>query len=288
MKAILAILSMAALPAAAAPLACLIEPSEVVEVGSSVIGVLDRVQVDRGAVVRRGQPLAYIRSDVERAALSMTEVRAHAEAELKAAESNHEFARRNHVRATELKQKNFISAQALEQSETELKLAAQKIAQAREQQRLTQEELTLARAQVAQRVIKSPIDGVVVERYLNAGERIEERPIVRLAKLDPLRVEVIVPAAHFKHVRPGMVATVRPELPDTAGLEAKIVLVDKVVDTASNTFRVRLELPNPDNKLPAGVRCKADLDLPSAIATPESGAARFKPVSVTSNPARSK
>ncbi|MFN0162035.1 MAG: hypothetical protein ACKVQQ_12450, partial [Burkholderiales bacterium] len=47
--------------------------------------------------------------------------------------------------------------------------------------------------------------------------------------------------------------------------------VDRVIDAASSTFRVRLELPNPDAKLPAGLRCKVDLGLtlpePSAPTT---------------------
>ena len=36
-------------------------------------------------------------------------------------------------------------------------------------------------------------------------------------------------------------------------------MVDKVLDSASNTFRVRLSLANAGNKLPAGLRCKVDL-----------------------------
>jgi hypothetical protein len=36
-------------------------------------------------------------------------------------------------------------------------------------------------------------------------------------------------------------------------------MVDKVIDPASNTFRVQLALPNPDLSLPAGLRCKAEI-----------------------------
>jgi multidrug efflux pump subunit AcrA (membrane-fusion protein) len=58
-----------------------------------------------------------------------------------------------------------------------------------------------------------------------------------------------------------MMASVTPELPDTAPVQAQVSLVDKIVDGASNTFRVRLKLPNPKHALPAGLRCKADLGL---------------------------
>ncbi|HVE52441.1 MAG TPA: hypothetical protein VNB23_03535, partial [Ramlibacter sp.] len=44
---------------------------------------------------------------------------------------------------------------------------------------------------------------------------------------------------------------------------ATVTLVDRLIDGASNTFRVRMELPNGDHALPAGLRCKADLGLPA-------------------------
>ncbi len=48
---------------------------------------------------------------------------------------------------------------------------------------------------------------------------------------------------------------------------ATVAVVDKVIEGASNTFRARLSLPNANNALPAGLRCKADLstqDVPAA------------------------
>jgi cobalt-zinc-cadmium efflux system membrane fusion protein len=97
---------------------------------------------------------------------------------------------------------------------------------------------------------------VVVERYLSAGERVEEKPVFKLARIDPLRVEVIVPAARFGSIRVGELASVKPDLPNAAPVAASVALVDRVVDAASNTFRVRLTLPNADLRLPAGLRCR--------------------------------
>ncbi len=36
----------------------------------------------------------------------------------------------------------------------------------------------------------------------------------------------------------------------------KIVVVDQVIDAASGTFRIRLLLPNPENRVPAGIKCR--------------------------------
>lgn len=262
---------------AAQPLGCLIEPKEVTEIGSPTVGVLEKVYVERGEVIRKGQVLASMRADVERAALGVAVSRAQAEADLQAAAANRDFNRQRLARAEDLYHKKFISQQALDQARTETDVAEQKLAQAREQRRVSRQEVGLASAQLSQRTIRSPIDGVVLERFRAPGERIEERPILKVATLDPLRVEVFMPAAQFSQVRTGMNATVIPELPNAGERMAKVVLVDRVIDPASNTFRVRLELPNANNELPAGLRCKVAIGeqligpVPAAAAKTDAG-----------------
>jgi len=78
---------------------------------------------------------------------------------------------------------------------------------------------------------------------------------MRLAEIDPLNVEVIIPASLYGTVKIGDHADVMPETPKGI-FDAKVVVVDKVINAASGTFGVRLELPNPKQLLPAGARCK--------------------------------
>jgi multidrug efflux pump subunit AcrA (membrane-fusion protein) len=166
--------------------------------------------------------------------------------------------------------KNFVSVQALEQVRAETNVAEQRLAQAREQKRIAKQELEFAHAQLGLRYIKAPFSGIVADRYVNVGERVEVKPMFRLAKIDPLRVEIIAPAALFGSVQKGTTAQIMPELPNASKLEAKVVLVDRLVDAASNTFRVRAELPNVNGTLPSGLRCKAELggadNAPASIA----------------------
>lgn len=243
----------------AAPLRCVIEPDRAAEVGSPVIGVVESINVERGDFVREGQLLAKLRAAVERASVGAAETRAQAGADVRGAKANYEFMRQKQTRAEELVQKNFISQQALDQVRAEASVAQQKLMQAQEQQRVASQELELALAQLRQRSIRAPFDGIVAERYVSVGERVEEKPMFRVAKVNPLRVEVIVPAAQFGTIRIGMVAKVIPDMPNTAAVEAKVVLVDSLVDAASNTFRVRAELPNADGSVTSGLRCKAEL-----------------------------
>ena len=252
---------------AAQPLGCLIEPNRIAEVGSPVVGVVDRMLVERGDFVLEGAPIAMLRSEVERAALHVAESKAVAAADIEAAIADFDFARQRRERAEDLFSKKFIARQALDQAQTEASIAQQKLAEAREQQGIWKRELALAQARVAERTVRSPIDGVIVERYVSAGERVEEKAIVRIARINPLRVEVVVPASFYGKVSVDDIASVTPDLPQANPLDARVTIVDRVIDAASNTLRVRLEIPNPDNSVPPGVRCRADFgskDTPAA------------------------
>lgn len=252
--------------AQAEPMGCLIQPFQEAEVGAQVVGIIDRVMVERGDLVKKGQPVALLNSDVERAAMAAAKLRAEATSELQAAASNHDFAQKKKVRTQDLYRQNFVSQQVRDQASTEADVAEMRLKQAREQMRQAQQEYALALAQLNQRTIRSPLSGVVVERYLHEGERVEEKPIVKVASVDPLRVEVIVPATHFNKIKQGMSASVKPEMADVELRTGKVVVVDRVIDAASNSFRVRLELPNPENELPPGLRCKVEFDGLSAPA----------------------
>ena len=121
--------------------------------------------------------------------------------------------------------------------------------------RLADLELQRTSADVALRTIKSPINGVVVERFMHPGEFPKQEKILKLAQIDPLRVEVYAPVSMLGKVAVGSTAYVKPEPPLTGEYPAKVTVVDRVVDAASGTFGVRLELPNQSLKLPAGLKC---------------------------------
>ena len=252
----------------AEPLGCLIQPFQEAEIGTQVIGVLEKVSVERGDIVKKGQALAQLQSEVERAAQLAAKSKAEATAELQAAASNNDFLQKKKIRARDLQQQNFVSQQASDQAATEAEQAKMRLQQAREQLKVAQHELALANAQLAQRTIKSPLSGVVVEKYLSEGERVEEKPILKVALVDPLKVEVIVPAVHFGKIKAGQVVNVKPDLAQMEQQSAKVIVVDRVIDPASNSFRVRLELPNPDNALPPGLRCKVDFELGPVAVSP--------------------
>jgi len=145
------------------------------------------------------------------------------------------------VRNKEMIQKALISPSEMDELETE--------------NRVAELELQQAETVLKQRTIKSPIYGVVVDRFLSAGEFGQNEPILKIAQLNPLNVEVIVPVSRFGNIHKGMQAVVRPQALVSGEFNAKVVIVDGVIDAASGTIGVRLELPNPDYHIPAGLKC---------------------------------
>lgn len=237
-------------------LGCLLTPAAEADVGSPVVGILDKVLVDRGDSVKKGQTLAQLLDSVERASVSAAAQRFENRADVAAAKAAYEYAAAKAQRAEDLLAQNFISTQARDQAQSEANVAAMRYAQTQEQRIVAREDLAIAQAQLRQRSITAPFAGVVVERYLQPGARVEDKPVIKLVQLDPLHAEVVLPASRFGTFKLGQAARVSPEMPAAGAVEAKISRVDAVVDAASNTFRVRLTLPNPGNRIPSGLRCQ--------------------------------
>jgi len=239
---------------------CLIEARQSIEVRSSVEGVIDSIRVHRGELVKKGELLATLASGPERAALDVARSRAGMQGEIKSAEARVDLTRKKWQRADELQKKNFVSANARDEAEGDYRLAQEQLRAARENQRLAQLDVKRAEEVLAQRSIKSPVNGVVVEVLLRPGELMssnQKNPIMKLVEIDPLNVELVLPVGRFGSIKLGQRAEVFPEEPVGGKYAARVEVVDPMVDAASGTFGVRLLLPNPGNRIPAGVKCRA-------------------------------
>jgi hypothetical protein len=145
-------------------------------------------------------------------------------------------------------------------------LAEWQLRQAIDDKYLASLEFARAEEVLKRRSVQSPIAGVVVERFKWPGEYVEEEPILRVARLDPLWVEVIAPVVVHRKMRENMLAEVMTETESGDVREARVIMIDPMGDAASGTFRVRLELPNPDLSLLGGVKCKARFPNPARYA----------------------
>src|SRR5947199_221733 len=141
---------------------------------------------------------------------------------------------------------NVAATSVLDKTLSELQQAVLQLRQADTEQEFAVLEMKRAAALLAQRTIVSPIDGYVIKRIMAPGENVyEQAKIMKIAQIDPLLVEVHLPIVGFPVIKQGMKAEIRPSQPAGSVHTATVSVIDKVFDAASDTFGVRLILPNP-------------------------------------------
>jgi len=236
-------------------LGCLLEPTTTAELSSSSRGKVAEILVKRGDVVKVGDVLAKLETGVEKLNVDLATTRAAMRMDLEAKEARLQLSERNEQRTRELADKNMMSSMQLDEAVTQTTIASLDALQAKEQTALAQMELQRARELLRQRYIHSTVNGIVVELYKEVGEFVDEEPVLKLAELDPLKVDVIAPVTMFGQIEPGMALSVGLELPGLGPYRAKIDVVDRIIDAGSGTFRFSLILPNPDYSIPAGLNC---------------------------------
>lgn len=251
---------------------CLIEPNQVIEIRSSTEGLIEKVYVKRGDRVEVGQTLVELESSVEKSAAEMARYRSQMEGRIASSKNRLEFATKKLSRTQELQKQNFVSAQAADEAEAEKRIAEAELRDAIENQELAKHDHQHAIDLLNRRILHSPLRGVVVDRMLNPGDLSEagtgRKPILKIAQIDPLLVEVALPLEAYGKLRVGMTGMVTPE-----GLQgrypASVTVVDSVFDAASGMFGVRLEMKNRQASIPGGIRCQVEFSaLGAAVPRP--------------------
>ncbi|MCK5828803.1 MAG: efflux RND transporter periplasmic adaptor subunit [Methylococcales bacterium] len=253
-----------------AELDCIVKPEMYVELSSPVNGILEKLIVEKGSRIKKGQALAQIEASVEIAKVKLATLEAESYNEIKNREIQLQFAKRNEQRVAGLHKKNSVSQIEKDKAETEVALAKVELRKATEKRVTAKLNLELAQTRLELKTIKSPIDGIVVEQYVMVGESVLDRAVMKLAQINPLRVELIAPTEYFGLIKEGMEVEISPERPANKKIKAKVTIVDQLIDPASGSFTVRMALPNPGEQLIGGVNCIAQFNfkIPSSTDTP--------------------
>jgi multidrug resistance efflux pump len=181
----------------AATFDCVIQPTEFVELSSSVPGIIDTIAVDRSDPVEKGQEVARLKSDVEQAQVDLSKQRAGFDSEIESKRASLAFARRSQQRTQKLFNKKAVPFHVLDEAKTDAILAATELSTAQQNKRMAELELERAEATLALRTVRSPISGVVVERLKAPGEFIEDTPILPSACASSSPIPVISSPAAF-------------------------------------------------------------------------------------------
>lgn len=214
---------------------------------TEIDGRVETIRVDDGDALGAGDVVLELdatlaRIDLEAAVARLEEARARlAEAE------------RRHRELLELKQRQHVAQTQVAAAAAEIDIASAAVRQA---------EAARARAGevLARHTVRAPFDAVVRRKLVERGEWVEtSTAVAELVDVAVLRLEVPVPQFYYARVRAGTPVTIRLDAMPEASFEARVTRRIPVSDAASRTFRVRIDLPNPDGRLAPGMSARARL-----------------------------
>lgn len=208
---------------------------------------LTRVLVDVGDEVRQGQVLARIRDESVQAGVDQME------ANLRAVQVTLANLRTEYARTQRLHEAGAVSNQTLEGLRTQLEAA-----EAQEEQ--LQAALTAALASSQNAIITAPFDGVIGERYLEAGDMAGPGfPVFRIVNMNTVRVQTEISQNRLGQVHLGMPARVTVSAWPGEVFEGEVIKIAPVLDPMTRMTKIEVGLDNRDGRLKAGMFAEIEL-----------------------------
>ena len=226
--------------AAGIPVSGPLQPKVQVTLRAQVPGIVQELRVDRGTRVGRGQLLARIRAEgVQSQAAGAQAAVAAARAQLAVAAQRFEGAKRLHA-AGAMSDVDFRAAEAAHQAATaQLAAAEAQAAAAGEAAGYTQ--------------VASPIDGIVSDRKVDAGEPVNPgTELFTVVDSRTLELEGGLAVEVASRVRVGQAVRFALDAYPSEAFRGRVARIDPVADAATRQVRVYVELPNAAGRIIGG------------------------------------
>ncbi|MEQ8660498.1 MAG: efflux RND transporter periplasmic adaptor subunit [Gammaproteobacteria bacterium] len=230
------------------------EPRRTVELAAPELALVSAVLVAVGDRVARDQVLFELDARALEASLVVAAARRDARGEIDAAAARRALRAEQLARLAAARAGGHARADEVSRAEAELAIADAELAGARERARIAASEHARIAVEIERRRIRSPLDATVVELRHEVGEAVTpaDSVLAVLAELDPLLVRLNLPLAQARALAPG---TLVEGHCDGAPQRARIARVAPVVDAATGTLAIELELDNADGQLLSGMAC---------------------------------
>jgi RND family efflux transporter MFP subunit len=242
-----------------------IQSDEKVAIKSPVVGTIRRLLVREGTILRKGEAVAEIDNDVQRAAVdtARAEVRraeaAVAEALVTVESTTREYGRNSTVPDLITEKELALSRDAMLSAQASLRTRQEELLKAQNQLALAEQNLKLS-------IISAPFDGIVVRLYLREGDtpKTSETVLVDFLSVEKLYVEVALPLPYFRRVVAAMPARLVIES-DTAAIRTTTTgTVDFVypeADPVTRMFRVKISVVPDRGRVRPGLFASVQIDL---------------------------
>jgi RND family efflux transporter MFP subunit len=219
-------------------------------------GLITQILVREGDAVKKGQLVATLDTSVLEASLDIARRRSQLDGRLDAATAEQLMRHKRLEKLHQLQHRGHASHVEVDRAEADLDVARAQVKLANEERELARLECARIEAQIEQRRLRSPIDGVVVEVFREVGEstQISDPRLLTLVQLHPLRVKFPVSVVQSADFQTGDVVTLQlPEF-ETVG-QATVEVVAPVLDAKSGTVQVTCVIDNEDGTFRSGMRC---------------------------------
>jgi RND family efflux transporter MFP subunit len=247
--------------AMAGPIEGFAEPFRRIEVAAGAPGMVASVLLKPSQRVRKNDLLATLDTTVLETSLAVARLKAQSTGGLDVARAELELQSEQVQQIRDLRGWGHSTQRELARAETDFELAKAQIKLAEEAAALRQLECRRIEAQIELHRIRSPIDGVVAEVFIEVGEAVSgiDLRIVTLVQLDQLRVRFAVTPAQVAQVRAGQ--TIEIVLPDLKRrVEGTVDRISALIDAKSGTLEMNVVVHNVDEALRSGTRCLLDFD----------------------------
>jgi len=254
---------------------------QTVDIAPRTAGRLLSVNVQMGDRVRRGQVMAKVEDreiveQVRQAEASQEVARAtirQREADLKVAELNFE-------RSKNLFQRQLLAKQSLDDAESRYMAAVAQHDLSKAQLNQNDSRLQELRINLQNTSVTSPVDGFVGKRSVDPGAMVNtSTAIASVVDISRLRLVVNVIEKDLRMVSPGDVADVEVDAYPGETFRGKIARVAPVLDPATRTATMEVEIPNGDNKLKPGMYARINLtveDRKNTLVVPKNAVIDFE------------
>lgn len=224
--------SMAKLPQALTALGSL-RSDETVIVRPEIAGRIAQILFREGERVAKGAVLVKLDASVQ-------------QADLDKARANLVLSKSKFDRAEDLRKQGFISSQARDEAENNLRVA--------------QADVELMQARLSKLALHAPFAGTIGLRLVSVGEYVKEgQDIVNLESIDPLKVDFRVPELALSQVKDGQTLQVTLDaIPDRA-YDGRVYAINPLIDANGRAVVIRAQVSNRDGKLRPGMFARVRL-----------------------------
>jgi HlyD family secretion protein len=250
-----------------------LNPVVLVSVGTQVSGTVRKLYVDFNDKVEKGQPLL----ELDDALVSAAERQS--AASVVSAQATLELAQANEARMKALFAQEYVSKQEYDQARQALKAGQAQVALARAQNERDRANLNFT-------VIRSPVDGVVVDRIVDLGQTVaasfQTPTLIKIAQdLSEMRIDTSFAEADIGLIREGQKARFTVDAFPNRNFTGEVQQIRLNPTNQQNvvTYNVRVNVANPDHLLLPGMTAYVNIGVAKrqGVLLVPNGALRFKP-----------